>query len=222
VVHDRAHRYLFSSWNTIYGALLAEFPSQRYRLGQEVVALRRYDDGVELAFRSGERSRAELVVCADGIGSTARATLLPDVAPAYSGYVAWRGTVPEEELSPATFDALADAITYQVLPDSHILVYPIPGPSGSLLQGERLMNFVWYRNVAAGAEFDALMTDRAGRLRPVSLPPGGAKEASMGCGPTRRRPSRRWSPRSSWGWRSRSCRPFSTSRCRGWRTVGCA
>ena len=99
VVHDRAHRYRFSSWNTIYRALLAEFPSPRYRLGQEVVALRGCDDGVELAFRSGERSRADLVVCADGIGSTTRASLLPDVAPVYSGYVAWRGTVAEEELS---------------------------------------------------------------------------------------------------------------------------
>lgn len=177
VVHDRAHRYRFSSWNTIYRALLAELPPGRYRLGEEVAALHQHDDGVELALRSGERRRADLVVCADGISSATRAELLPDVAPAYSGYVAWRGTMPEDELSAATFAALADAITYQVLPDSHILVYPIPGPSGSLLPGERLMNFVWYRNVAAGADFEALMTDREGRRRAVSLPPGGAKDA---------------------------------------------
>jgi 2,6-dihydroxypyridine 3-monooxygenase len=175
-VHDRAHRYRFSSWNTIHRALLAELPAERYRLGQEVVALRPHDGGVELELRSGHRHRADLVVCADGIGSATRATLLPDVAPAYSGYVAWRGTVAEDELSAATFEALADAITYQVLPDSHILVYPIPGPSGSLLPGERLMNFVWYRNVGAGAEFEALMTDGNGVRRPVSLPPGGARQ----------------------------------------------
>ncbi len=181
VVHDRAHRYRFSSWNTIYRSLLAELPPECYRLGHEVVALHRDDKGVELTLRSGERRRADLVVCADGISSTVRATLLPDVAPAYAGYVAWRGTRPEQDLSAATFEALADAITYQVLPDSHILVYPIPGPSGSLLPGERLMNFVWYRNVAEGAEFDALMTDRDGRRRPVSLPPGGAKDAFVQC-----------------------------------------
>ena len=37
------------------------------------------------------------------------------------------------------------------------------------------MNFVWYRNVDAAHAFDELMTDRDGRSRPVSLPPGAAR-----------------------------------------------
>src|SRR5208337_3491389 len=53
---------------------------------------------------------------------------------------------------------LGDAITYQVLKDSHILVYPIPG--GVL--GDRLVNFVWYVNVAEGAELEELRTARRG------------------------------------------------------------
>lgn len=169
VVHEREHRYRFSAWNTIYRALLTEFPQERYLLGQEVVGFAPDGDGVALALRSGAPARADLVVCADGIGSTARADLLPDVTPAYAGYVAWRGTLPEAALTPATHAALHDAITYQVLPGSHILVYPIPGLTGL---GERLVNFVWYRNVVPGAAFDALMTGRDGRTRPVSLPPG--------------------------------------------------
>ncbi len=177
VVHEQEHVYRFSSWNTIHRALLAGFPAQRYLLGREVVALRQDADGVDVELRSGERHRADLVVCADGIGSSCRASLLPDVAPAYAGYVAWRGTVPEAALSAPTFAALRDALTYQVLPDSHILVYPIPGPSGSLVPGERLMNLVWYRNVAPGAAFDRLMTDRRGRSRPVSVPPGELPDA---------------------------------------------
>ncbi len=177
VAHEREHRYRFSAWNTIYRALLAELPAERYLLGHEVVALEQDDDdGVEVALRSGERDRVDLAVCADGIGSTTRATLMPDVAPAYAGYVAWRGTLPEAELSGPTFTRLRDAITYQVMPDSHILVYPIPGPTGALAPGERLMNFVWYRNVAAGSPFVALMTGRDGRSRPVSLPPGEVRE----------------------------------------------
>ncbi len=175
-VHERDHPYRFSAWNTIYRALLAELPAGLYRLGHEVVALHQDGDGVELELRGGGRTRADLVVCADGIGSTTRSTVLPGVEPSYSGYVAWRGTLPEAELSASTFEQLSDAITYQVLPDSHILVYPIPGPTGAPAPGERLMNFVWYRNVAAGAPFDALMTDRDGRARPVSLPPGGVQD----------------------------------------------
>jgi 2,6-dihydroxypyridine 3-monooxygenase len=122
--------------------------------------------------RSGSLRRAELVVAAEGIGSGTRAALLPEVAPRYAGYVAWRGTMAESALRPDTFAALSDAITYQVLPGSHLLAYPIPGPAGSVVPGERLMNFVWYRNVSAGSELDRLLTDRAGHVHAVSLPPG--------------------------------------------------
>jgi 2,6-dihydroxypyridine 3-monooxygenase len=175
VVHEKEHRYRFSSWNTIYRALLADLPTERYRLGHEVVALRQDGAGVDVELRSGARHRADLVVCADGIGSAVRTQLMPEVAPRYAGYVAWRGTLPEADLPEDTFHALADAITYQVLPDSHVLAYPIPGPDGAIRPGERLMNFVWYRNVPAGEPIDALMTDRSGRPRSVSLPPGEAR-----------------------------------------------
>jgi 2,6-dihydroxypyridine 3-monooxygenase len=118
-------------------------------------------------------------VCADGVGSTARARLIPGVAPEYAGYVAWRGTLPERDASPATRRALGDAITYQVLGDSHILVYPIPALDGSLLRGDRLINIVWYVNVAAGPELDKLMTGRDGIRRAVSLPPGAASDQAV-------------------------------------------
>lgn len=178
VVHERAHRYRFSSWNTIYRALLGELARlapDRYVLDAEVAAVSSEADAAVLTMASGERCRVGLAVAADGIGSPTRAALLPDVEPTYAGYVAWRGTVPEAELPAAVLAELSDAITYQVLEHSHILVYPIPGPSGSVVEGERLMNFVWYRNVAAGPDFDDLMTGRDGRTRPVSLPPGQAR-----------------------------------------------
>jgi len=90
--------------------------------------------------------------------------------------VAWRGTLPEQALSDATRRLLGDALTYQVLKDSHILVYPIPGPGGALTAGDRLVNFVWYVNVAEGQELEELMTGRDGIRRAVSLPPGAATD----------------------------------------------
>ena len=190
IQHEQRHRYRFSSWNTIYQALLGLFDRDRYLLGSEVVSFSgsdgsSRDDGlahcdslvcgdglvcVTLADRS--RAQSDLLVCADGIGSMARARLLPEVEPAYSGYVAWRGTLPEASLSPSARGALGDALTYQVLPSSHILVYPIPGLDGSCALGDRLINIVWYVNVAAGPELDRFMTGRDGVRRPVSLPPG--------------------------------------------------
>jgi 2,6-dihydroxypyridine 3-monooxygenase len=179
VEHEQRHRYRFSSWNTIYRSLLPLFDSGRYLLGREVVSFELHDHGVGLTFADGSRAGADLLVCADGVGSAARARLLPGVAPQYAGYVAWRGTLRERDASPATRKALDDAIIYQVLDGSHILVYPIPALDGSLLPGDRLINVVWYVNVAAGPQLDHLMTGRDGILREVSLPPGAATDRAL-------------------------------------------
>jgi 2,6-dihydroxypyridine 3-monooxygenase len=174
VRHEQAHQYRFSSWNTIYRALLGLFGPAGYQMGAEVTGFGSSGDQVAVQLASGARAESDLLICADGVGSTARAALQPQAQRSYSGYVAWRGTRPESELSGSTLDLLGDALTYQLLPDSHILVYPIPGPDGSLRRGERLINMVWYTNVAEGPALDALMTGRDGVRRPVSLPPGAA------------------------------------------------
>ena len=179
VRHEQRHRYLFSSWNTIYRSLLELFDPGRYLLGREVTGFSQAADSVRVTLAGGQSTEAGLLVCADGVSSLARAWLLPEVSPSYSGYVAWRGTVPERALPAATRELFGDAITYQVLKDSHILVYPIPGPDGALATGERLVNFVWYVNVAEGEELDALMTGRDGLRRAVSMPPGAARDEAV-------------------------------------------
>ena len=179
ILHERRHRYLFSSWNTIYTSLLRLFDPGRYLLGREVTAFSQAGDAVHVTLADGASAEADLLVCADGVSSLARARLLPEVKPSYSGYVAWRGTVPEQALPAATRRRLGDALTYQVLKDSHILVYPIPGPGGALTVGDRLVNFVWYVNVAEGAELEELMTGRDGIRRAVSLPPGAATDQAV-------------------------------------------
>ena len=179
VRHEQPHRYRFSSWNTMYRSLLGIFGTGRYQLGAEVTDFGQRGDRVCVTLATGQRAEADLLICADGVGSIARARLQPAAQRSYSGYVAWRGTLPESEVSPATYALLGDALTYQVLPGSHILVYPIPGLDGSVRRGERLINMVWYVNVAAGAPLDELMTGRDGVLRPVSLPPGAATERAL-------------------------------------------
>jgi len=172
--HEQRHHYWFSSWNTIYRSLLGLFEADRYLLGHEVAAFGQDGDTVSVTLADGSQAGADLLVCADGVSSAARARLIPGAAPSYAGYVAWRGTLPERALSPATRKAFEDAINYQVMARSHILVYPIPALDGSLAEGDRLINMVWYVNVAAGRELDQLMTGRDGVRRAVSLPPGAA------------------------------------------------
>jgi 2,6-dihydroxypyridine 3-monooxygenase len=172
VLHDEVHRYLFSSWNTVYRALLDHWGTDSYLLGHELIDFDQGVDEVNLRFDNGHRDTVDLLVCADGVGSWGRRRLLPDANAGYAGYVAWRGMVPESDLPSDLADFLADAITYYVYANSHILVYPIPGLDGSVHAGDRLVNFVWYRNYAEGGDLDNLLTDRHGERRELSLPPG--------------------------------------------------
>ncbi len=172
VVFDEPRPYRYSGWHTIYRALLDRFGPEHYRLGREVTGFVGNGDEVELAFVEGPPAFCDLLVCADGIASSSRSFLLPDTRPAYAGYVAWRGTVAEERLSPDALEVFADALVYEVLPQSHILLYPIPSVEGSTQPGRRLLNFVWYRNYAAGAALEGLMTDFTGVHHDITLPPG--------------------------------------------------
>lgn len=171
-VAERRIEHRFTAYNTLHRALLSAFGTERYHLGREVTAFDQDDDGVTVQFPDGVAERADLLVAADGIRSRARSLLLPDSGPRYAGYVAWRGVVDERDLTTETYELLADALTYFVFPNSHILTYAIPNLDGSVEQGRRLQNFVWYRNVAEGAPLDALLTDVDGHRRELSVPPG--------------------------------------------------
>jgi 2,6-dihydroxypyridine 3-monooxygenase len=173
VIHELAQSYLFSSWNTVYRQLLGCFDRSKYLLGHDMTNLD--PDGPRATFANGVVADADLLVCADGIGSVARAALLPGCAPSYSGYVAWRGVVPESTLSPTARAAIDDAITYFIAANTHILVYPIPSREGSVAHGDRLVNVVWYRNYLPGDDLGDLLTDTEGNRRDVSMPPGAVR-----------------------------------------------
>lgn len=179
VGHEQAHRYRFSAWNTMYRTLLSGLGPDRYILGREMTSFASDEDRVSVRFADGSEVRADLLVCADGISSSSRSLLLPEVTPRYAGYVGWRGVVPEAELTSGTYEVLHDALTYQLLPSSHILVYPIPGLDGAVEPSRRLMNMVWYRNVPED-ELPAFLTDRTGKQRTVSLPPGAVRDEIVG------------------------------------------
>ncbi len=172
IAHDIEHRYRLSSWNTVYRSLLKCFGPDRYLLGREVVGRTEHAESVTVHFSDGTTTDVDLLVCADGITSQFRAELVPKAMRNYSGYVGWRGMVPESQLDPTVVEQLGDALSYFVYANSHILVYPIPGLDGSVEPGGRLINFVWYRNYLQGGDLDDLLTDTGGARRDVSIPPG--------------------------------------------------
>ena len=172
ITHADPDHFRFSGWSTIYRALIEEFGDERYHLESEMTGFDQLSDRVTMHLAGGSSVTGDLLVCSDGLGSTARSMLLPDVTPSYAGYVAWRGVTPEAELSDRARADLADAMIYQVLDHSHILVYAIPDHVGRTRQPHRVINFVWYRNYPEDGPYEALMTDRNGRWRGGTMPPG--------------------------------------------------
>jgi 2,6-dihydroxypyridine 3-monooxygenase len=170
-------RFRFTSYHDLYHDLLGCFEADRYHLGRQVVGFDPGAHGVDVHLEGGESTRRDLLVCADGVRSSARSRLLPHVSPSYAGYVGWRGAVSETALEPETFATLREAITYCVIPHSHLLAYPIPGLADG--GGALVINWLWYRNVAAGDELEELLTDRDGARRSVSVPPGLVSRRSL-------------------------------------------
>ena len=171
--------FRFSGWSTIYRSLLEAFEPERYHLGKEMVGFDNRTDQVTLHLADGSSVEGDLLVCADGLLSTARSILMPEATPRYAGYVAWRGTTPEAALSEQARADLADSMIYQVLDHGHILVYAIPDHEGRTTPPHRVINFVWYRNYPLGGPFEDLMRDEHGLQRTGTMPPGTVRQEHL-------------------------------------------
>lgn len=159
------------SWDVLFETLAQRILPAHYRLGHEVTAIRDHGDQAEILFQNGEREMADLVIGADGLGSIVRTALNPDHHKnVYSGYVAWRGLLPEKDL-PREAALLLDRLAFFIQPGIHILGYLIPGAKGERAIGKRRYNWVWYRPVPL-AKLEETFTDTEGRARAFSLPRG--------------------------------------------------
>lgn len=69
--------------------------------------------------------QTDMLIGADGANSTVRRIFMPHAAsrPQYSGYVAWRGVVPESDISETTRKIFQYNVTYFLLPREHVIVY---------------------------------------------------------------------------------------------------
>jgi 2-polyprenyl-6-methoxyphenol hydroxylase-like FAD-dependent oxidoreductase len=179
-VIQRAHLpQMQSSWNTLYAMLRRALPDGVVEHGQQLDHFAQDGGTVTAHFTSGRIESGDLLLGADGPGSAVRAQLLPASLPAYAGYVAWRGLVPEHALDGAAHALLQQVFAFQQGPGHQLLEYMVPGADESVAPGARRWNWVWYRNVAAGAALEALLTDNGGRHRRYSLHPGAVKQADL-------------------------------------------
>ncbi len=170
VMHELPVRAVTSAWSRIWRPLRQALSDDCYRGGATLARIEPNAQSVAAIFSDGSRAEGDLLVAADGLHSTARAQLLPDLTPRYAGYVAWRGVVEERAVDPAMRNVIFHHMTFGFSDGELMLSLPMPGPDDGPYRGERRCHFVWFRP-APEAALAQLCTDASGRHHGVSIPP---------------------------------------------------
>ena len=171
IVGERDRTEIVTSWDTLYRLLLGAFPAERYHLGREVEGFKQDEAGVAISFKDGGREHGDLLIAADGVGSSIRSQVLPDVKPQYANYIAWRGLVLERDLPAIARRDLVGTFSFCLAPHEQMLSYTIPGPHGEEAPGERRHNFVWYRPADEKGTLQDLLTDADGKTHHPNIQP---------------------------------------------------
>ena len=198
VVHEEVMKQTMTSWDLCYYMLRANYDHQEsgyckvpgpqpgdgkidYRYGCTVTDFKEEGDKIRVFYDKADGGKdsvvGDMLVGADGPSSTVRRMLCPEVKRTYAGYCVIRGTVPENEASEKARKAFIERFTFFHAPGIQNLTYTIPGPNGAMEKGKRLLNFVWYTNFPEGEqELEEAMTDKEGKRRRITIPPGTMRE----------------------------------------------
>jgi 2-polyprenyl-6-methoxyphenol hydroxylase-like FAD-dependent oxidoreductase len=170
---------ILTSWERVYRKLRDAFPAAHYHRGRGLRAFEQTADSVVAHFSDGGREEADLLLGADGIRSTVRQQVLPDLLPIYAGYVAWRALIPEQAFPPIIHRELFEFLTFCLPPGEQCLGYPVAGPGDELRPGRRRYNIVWYRPADEHTELQRLLTDESGVTHSISIPPPLIRRAAI-------------------------------------------
>ncbi|QIP08992.1 FAD-dependent monooxygenase [Bradyrhizobium symbiodeficiens] len=106
---------------------VADHPDIDLKLGATFEDVAPHAKGLTVVHRSGTIRRSDLasaLIGADGIWSTVRQHLFPEVQPRFSGLIAWRGTLDATQLPK---DYTARRVQLWMGPNAHLVAYPIAG-----------------------------------------------------------------------------------------------
>jgi 2-polyprenyl-6-methoxyphenol hydroxylase-like FAD-dependent oxidoreductase len=124
---------------------------------------------VRVYFSGGRTEDADILVGGDGIRSSVRAQLAPQVQPVYAGYYIWRGAPNEADLHPETLRTIFPLFTFYLPKQQQVITYPIAGFHDELTPGKRRFNFIWYR-VADASSLREMNVDANGMQHEYSVP----------------------------------------------------
>ncbi len=106
---------------------VSDHPDIDLKLGATFEDVAPHARGLTVVHRSGTIRRSDLasaLIGADGIWSTVRQHLFPEVQPRFSGLIAWRGTLDATQLPK---EYTARRVQLWMGPNAHLVAYPIAG-----------------------------------------------------------------------------------------------
>jgi 2-polyprenyl-6-methoxyphenol hydroxylase-like FAD-dependent oxidoreductase len=170
VTAERPLRQILTSWDRLQRLLRATIDEAHYHLGWNFERVNQDGHGVRVTFSGGRVEEADVLVGGDGIRSSVRAQMAPEVQPIYAGYYIWRGAPNEADLSDKMRREIYPYFTFYLPPRQEVITYPIAGFNDDLTPGKRRFNFIWYR-VADAAQLREMLVDDNGVQHEFSVPP---------------------------------------------------
>jgi 2-polyprenyl-6-methoxyphenol hydroxylase-like FAD-dependent oxidoreductase len=170
VIAEKRLPQILTSWDRLQRLMRGTIDEAQYHLGHAFEGVEQDGSGVLVRFAGGKRERADLLIGADGIRSSVREQVAPEVQPIYSGYYIWRGAPNEAELAQETRASIFPYFTFFLPERQQVIGYPIAGLNNDLRVGHRRYNFIWYR-VADAQELRRMCVDEHGHQHDYSVPP---------------------------------------------------
>jgi len=162
-------REVTTAWDRVYRSLREAFPNEHHHGGMMLVRCEQNERRVVAVFANGACAEADLLVGADGMRSTLRRQFMPEIAPHYVGYVAWRGVVEESQIPRQWRSQTLHDMVF-CLPAGE-LAFSIPMAAlDNGAHGRRCM-FVWFRPAEYASTLRQWCTDATGHSHGDSIPP---------------------------------------------------
>jgi 2-polyprenyl-6-methoxyphenol hydroxylase-like FAD-dependent oxidoreductase len=170
VIAEKHLTQILTSWDRLQRLLRATIDAKHYHLGCNFERVEQRGERVRVHFSGGRFEDADIVVGGDGLRSSVRAQILPQMQPIYAGYYIWRGTANEADLSPRALRDLFPYFSFFLPPRQEVICYPISGFNNDIRPGRRRFNFIWYR-VADAKALSEMCVDKDGYQHEFSVPP---------------------------------------------------
>jgi 2-polyprenyl-6-methoxyphenol hydroxylase-like FAD-dependent oxidoreductase len=170
VIGEKYLPQVLTSWDRLQRILRETTDEARYHLGHAFEHVEQDGSGVVVHFAGGRSERADILVGGDGIRSSVRAQMAPEIQPVYAGYYIWRAAPNEADLKAETRQSIFPYYILFVAAQQHVFGYPIAGLNNDLRVGQRRYNVGWYR-VGDAQELHEMCVDEEGHQHQYSVPP---------------------------------------------------